>query len=88
MNSTGMDAKGLARPRSAVALAELHRDHILTAIDLFGPQRAMFESNFPVDRMSTPYGVLWNAFKRVTTGFAPADRATLFAGTARRVYRL
>jgi predicted TIM-barrel fold metal-dependent hydrolase len=88
MNSTGMDAKGLARPRSSLALAELHRDHILTAIDLFGPQRAMFESNFPVDRMSTPYGVLWNAFKRVTTCFAPADRATLFAGTARRVYRL
>ena len=48
----------------------------------------MFESNFPVDRMSTSYDVLWNAFKCITAGFTPAERAALFAGTARRVYRL
>jgi predicted TIM-barrel fold metal-dependent hydrolase len=88
MPTTGMNARGLPCPRSSEEMAALHRDHILTAIDLFGPARAMFESNFPVDRLSTPYGVLWNAFKRITAGFTKPDREALFAGTARRVYRL
>ena len=49
---------------------------------------AMFESNFPVDRKSCSYMVLWNAFKRVAAGYSATEKADLFAGTANRVYRL
>jgi predicted TIM-barrel fold metal-dependent hydrolase len=48
----------------------------------------MFESNFPVDRASCSYQVLWNAFKRLSAGFAARERAALFHDTAARVYRL
>ena len=48
----------------------------------------MFESNFPVDRLTCSYAVLWNAFKRIAAGYSPAERAALFEGTAARVYRL
>jgi predicted TIM-barrel fold metal-dependent hydrolase len=88
MSYTALDATGAARPRSSEATAIAQRDHILTAIDLFGPDRCMFESNFPVDMVSIAYGILWNGFKRVAEGFSPAERRALFAGTAARVYRL
>ncbi len=58
------------------------------AIDTFGPDRCMFESNFPVDGETTSYVALWNTFKKVSQGYSPTERADLFAGTARRVYRL
>ena len=48
----------------------------------------MFESNFPVDKTSASYAVLWNAFKRLAAGASADEKADLFAGTARRVYRL
>ena len=57
-------------------------------IELFGPQRCMFESNFPVDRVSCSYTVLWNAFKRLSRNFSDAERAALFHDTAVSVYRL
>ena len=48
----------------------------------------MFESNFPVDKGSTSYAVLWNAFKRLAAGASAQDKCALFSGTAARVYRL
>jgi len=48
----------------------------------------MFESNFPVDKVSVSYRVLWNAFKKMTADLPAADRAQLFQGTADRVYAL
>lgn len=87
MAYTAMDAIELPRPHTSDRIVELQRDHMRTVIDLFGPARCMFESNFPVDKLSTPYGVLWNAFKKMTADMAPADRELLFSGTARRVYR-
>jgi predicted TIM-barrel fold metal-dependent hydrolase len=48
----------------------------------------MFESNFPVDKGSCSYAVLWNAFKRITAGASPSEKAALFYETATRVYRL
>jgi predicted TIM-barrel fold metal-dependent hydrolase len=48
----------------------------------------MFESNFPVDKLSCSYTVLWNAFKRMTKGYSADERAALFHGTATHVYRL
>jgi len=48
----------------------------------------MFESNFPPDGVSSSYGVVWNAFKRLASGCSDAERAALFHGTAARFYRL
>ena len=77
-----------ARPATAAELVEATRDWYLHAIDCFGPARCMFESNFPVDRQSCSYHVLWNSFKRLTADFSAGDRAALFHDTAARVYRL
>jgi predicted TIM-barrel fold metal-dependent hydrolase len=56
-------------------------------IEQFGPDRCMFESNFPVDKVSYSYNVLYNAFKRLSSGYAAAERAAMFHDTAVRVYR-
>ena len=66
----------------------MQREHVLTAIDLFGPERCMMESNFPVDKMSISYGILWNTFKRITAGFTRDEREQMFARTAAMVYGL
>jgi predicted TIM-barrel fold metal-dependent hydrolase len=76
------------RPATSAELVEATRDWYLHAIDCFGPSRCMFESNFPVDKASCSYAVLWNSFKRLTAGFSAADRAALFHDTAARFYGL
>jgi L-fuconolactonase len=48
----------------------------------------MFESNFPPDEASSSYPILWNAFKRLASGYSASEKAMLFSGTAKRVYRL
>jgi len=58
------------------------------AITLFGCERCMFESNFPVDKDSVSYHVLWNAFKKMSHSYSSEMRADLFYGTAAKVYRL
>ena len=75
-------------PPGSETLAAATRDYYLHAIDCFGPERAMFESNFPVDKASCSYTVLWNSFKRISEGFNANERSELFSGTASRVYRL
>jgi len=77
-----------AKPPSSVELADASREWFLHAIDVFGPKRCMFESNFPVDKVSCSYGVMWNAFKRMTEGFSTDEKRALFHDTAARVYRL
>jgi predicted TIM-barrel fold metal-dependent hydrolase len=59
-------------------------------IEAFGPDRCMFESNFPVDRERVSYRTLWNLFKRIAArlGLSATEKAGLFSGTAVRVYRL
>ena len=73
---------------SACELAEAQRGHYLNAIDCFGTDRCMFESNFPVDRISISYRSLFNAFKLMTADFSETDKHALFSGTARRIYSL
>jgi L-fuconolactonase len=85
-NGFGWDT-ALRPPTSDEFVAAQARYYAHT-IDAFGPQRCMFESNFPVDRWSLGYGVFWNACKKMTAGFSPSEREAMFAGTARRVYRL
>jgi predicted TIM-barrel fold metal-dependent hydrolase len=76
------------QPASSAELANAWKPFFLTCMEAFGPQRCMFESNFPVDKGSFSYAILWNAFKRVAAGASPDEQAQLFAGTAARVYRL
>jgi L-fuconolactonase len=76
------------QPIGSVELAEATRDWYLHTIECFGVERCMFESNFPVDKVSVSYRVLWNSFKRITAGFSVAERSALFHDTAVRVYRL
>jgi L-fuconolactonase len=75
-------------PPSSEELAEAWRPYIETGIEAFGPERAMFESNFPVDKGSCSYHVLWNAFKRIAARYSSAEKTALFAGTATKFYRL
>lgn len=62
--------------------------YIETCISAFGPERCMFESNFPVDQMVTSYGGIWNVFKTIVAGASAPEKAALFSGTARRVYKM
>lgn len=75
-------------PPTSQTVADAWRPWVETAIDHFGAQRCMFESNFPVDKGGASYAVLWNAFKRIAAGASADDKAALFAGTAQRVYKL
>ncbi len=76
------------KPPSSIELADTLGPYYLFCIEQFGPDRCMFESNFPVDKASCSYGVLWNAFKRISQGFDAQERAALFHDTAARAYRL
>ena len=75
-------------PPSSEELAGYWRPYMATCIELFGADRCMFESNFPVEKVGTGYAVLWNAFKRIAAGASAEEKLALFSGTARRVYRL
>jgi predicted TIM-barrel fold metal-dependent hydrolase len=63
-------------------------DDVRFCIDTLGPDRCLFESNFPVDRWAVGYTVLWNAFQKMAAGYSDAEQDQLFSGTAIRVYRL
>lgn len=75
-------------PPGSEDLAEAWRPMVETAVELFGADRCMFESNFPVDKAMYSYAVLWNAFKRLAVDASAAEKEALFGGTARRFYRL
>jgi L-fuconolactonase len=75
-------------PPSSAELSSAWWPYIESCIEAFGPERCMFESNFPVDKQSCGYGVLWNAFKRITRGCSRAEKRALYHDTAARVYRL
>jgi L-fuconolactonase len=75
-------------PPSSEELAAAWRPYVEECIAAFGVNRCMMESNFPVDKQSCGYGVLWNALKRITQGCSAAEKAALYRDTAARVYRL
>src|SRR5580704_5133577 len=88
MRMFGFDLHTRELPPSSEELATAWRPYIETCIAAFGPERAMFESNFPVDKGSCSYHVLWNAFKRIAGGCSAAEKQALFARTATQFYRL
>lgn len=67
---------------------EDNRRVVLEAIEMFGVERCMFASNFPVDGLRVPYGRMFDDYKRMTEGFSAAERRALFHDNAARFYRL
>jgi L-fuconolactonase len=76
------------KPPGSEELAKGFKPWVETCIDLFGADRCMFESNFPVDKITSGYGVLWNAFKRLAAKASATEKTALFSGTAAKVYGL
>ncbi len=76
------------RPPDSETVAKAWRPFVETCVELFGAQRCMFESNFPVQKRWCSYQVVWNAFKRVAAGASADEKRALFCGTAMRAYRL
>jgi predicted TIM-barrel fold metal-dependent hydrolase len=75
-------------PPGSAELAAAWAPYFDLCIERFGPERCMFESNFPMDKVSCSYTVLWNAFKRASRKYAAVERSALLCQTARRVYNL
>jgi predicted TIM-barrel fold metal-dependent hydrolase len=88
MPRTGLSFADAAKPASCLELVERWTPYVRTCIDLFGAERAMFESNFPVDKGSCNYVSVWNAFKLMSVGYCASARRQMLAGTANRIYRL
>ncbi len=86
INGFGFDKLPASPP--ATVLAQAWKPWIETCIEAFGPRRAMFEANFPVDKGSYSYVNCWNAFKHLTRNFSDDERHALFFETANSVYRL
>jgi L-fuconolactonase len=83
---TGWSARD--RPPGSDEVVRWWGDDIRWCVDTFGPNRCMFESNYPVDRQSMSYTVLWNAFQKVAASYTDDEQNALFSGTAVRVYRI
>jgi len=88
MRAALYDYKAAERPITSEELAAAWRPYIETCIELFGPHRCMFESNFPVEKMGIGWAALWNAFKRIAAGASADEKRALFHDTAQRIYRL
>ena len=76
------------KPATSAELAEAWSDPIQYAIEVFGAERCMFESNFPVDKRGVGYVPLWNSFKLIASSCSTDEKRDLFYNTAARAYRL
>jgi predicted TIM-barrel fold metal-dependent hydrolase len=82
----GFDSQPL--PPTSDEIAAAMKPYVETCIEAFGAQRCMFESNFPPDKQSFSYRVLWNAYKKLALHASETEKQALFSGTASRAYRL
>ena len=88
MRLLGFDFHERPKPPSSEQAAAAWRPYIETCIEAFGPDRCMFESNFPPDKGQCSYQVIFNAFKRLATQYSEAEKTALFSKTATDVYKL
>ena len=86
LNGFGFETRDKAP--SSDELADAWHPFVETCIEAFGVKRCMFESNFPVDKISGAYGNYWNAFKKLARGCSSDEKSHLFKETAARFYRL
>lgn len=77
-----------ATPPTSEQLAQLWKPYLEPCLELFGAERCMASSNFPVDKAGMTYGTLWNMFKRVIAGCSLEEKKLILGGNARRIYRL
>ena len=85
---SGFDWHDRNKPIGSEELSESIAPIINYCIEQFGPDRCMFESNFPADKISYSYNVMYNAFKRLSKSYSDSERAAMFHDTAARVYRI
>jgi L-fuconolactonase len=88
MPSVGFSFRDRDVPPSSEELAAAWKPYVETAIECFGAERCMFESNFPVENEIASYRTLWNAFKRLAGGCSQPEQQWLFYDSARVTYRL
>ncbi len=88
MPRSGFGWAGQATPPGSTEIAKAIAPYCEWCIEKFGVDRSMFESNFPVDKKSFSYTVLWNAYKRVTERYSAEERNALLRDTALKVYRI
>jgi len=88
MPRNGFDWHARAKPIGSEELAAAMAPYMNYCIEKFGANRCMFESNFPVDKVSFSYHVMYNAFKRLSQGYSASERTAMFHDTAVRVYRV
>ncbi len=88
MTRTGFDWHTRNKPIGSEELAASMAPILSYCIEQFTPGRSMFESNFPVDKVSFSYNVMYNAFKRFSKGYSASERAAMFHDTAARIYRI
>ncbi len=88
MPANGFDWHTRDKPIGSEELAESLAPYMNYCIEQFGPERSMFESNFPVDKVSFSYNIMYNAFKRLSKDHSATERAAMFHDTAARVYKI
>jgi len=93
LGGINMEVNGFAwhekpKPPTSEALCEATRPYYEYTIEKFGVDRCMFESNFPVDKLSCSYNVLYNSFKRLTANYSAAEKAKLYHDVAAETYKL
>jgi predicted TIM-barrel fold metal-dependent hydrolase len=84
----GYDFHERPKPVSSEELAKAWKPYMETCIAAFGPNRCMFESNFPPDKGQCSYQVIWNALKRIAAPYSEAEKSRMFEGTAAEVYKI
>ena len=84
----GYDFHARPKPVSSEELAKAWKPYMETCIEAFGPNRCMFESNFPPDKGQCSYQVIWNALKRIAAPYSEAEKNCMFEGTATDVYKI
>ncbi len=88
INLANFDFAQEPAPPTSMQLADLWRPYIEPCIELFGADRCMVSSNFPVDKVGFGYGTVWSMFKHITAAYSADEKSMIFSGTAKRVYRL
>ena len=88
MPDNGFGWHEAARPPTSDEFADAQGSWYRHALECFGAARCMFESNFPMDRMSVSYQVYWNGVKKIVAGSSESEKTALFSGTANRIYSL
>ena len=86
--NTAVKISGLGEPHLPKWSVRTHRDVVLETIDIFGVDRCMFGSNYPVDRLYAPYGAIMRGFQEMTSRFSLGERRRIFCDNAMRWYRI